>query len=166
METIIRRAKIEDLEVILEIVNDAILATTAIYDYDVRTLNDQISWFQEKQKQDFPVIVATDENDKVIGFGTYGTFRMKIGFKFTVEHSVYVKEGFSGKGIGKAILSELIFIAKTQKLHVMVGCIDAENTGSIEFHEKLGFKKAGILKESGYKFDRWLDLQFVQLILE
>ena len=166
METIIRRARIEDLEVILEIVNDAILATTAIYDYDVRTLNDQISWFQEKQKQDSPVIVATDENDKVIGFGTYGTFRMKIGFKFTVEHSVYVKEGFSGKGIGKAILSELISIAKTQKLHVMVGCIDAENNGSIKFHEKLGFKKVGILKESGYKFDRWLDLQFVQLILE
>ena len=166
METIIRSARIEDIETILEIVNDAILKTTAIYDYDVRTLNEQISWFQEKKKQDFPVIVATDENDKVLGFGTYGTFRMKIGFKFTVEHSVYVKEGHSGKGIGKAILSELISIAKTQKLHVMVGCIDAENTGSIEFHEKLGFKKAGILKESGYKFDKWLDLQFVQLILE
>ena len=166
METIIRNARIEDIETILEIVNDAILKTTAIYDYDVRTLNDQISWFQEKQKQNFPVIVATDENDKVLGFGTYGTFRMKIGFKFTVEHSLYVKEGHSGKGIGKAILLELIALAKAQKTHVIVGCIDAENTGSIEFHEKFGFKKAGILKESGYKFDRWLDLQFVQLILE
>jgi len=166
MEPIIRRARIEDIEAILEIVNDAILNSTAIYDYDVRTLNDQISWFQEKQEQDFPVIVATDENDKITGFGTYGTFRMKIGFKFTVEHSVYVKEGHSGKGIGKAILLELIALAKAQKLHVMVGCIDAENTGSIAFHEKFGFKKAGILKESGYKFDKWLDLQFVQLMLE
>ena len=166
METIIRSARIEDIETILEIVNDAILKTTAIYDYDVRTLNDQISWFQEKQKQNFPVIVATDENDKVLGFGTYGTFRMKIGFKFTVEHSLYVKEGHSGKGIGKAILLELIALAKAQKTHVIVGCIDTDNTESIEFHEKFGFKKAGILKESGYKFDRWLDLQFVQLILE
>ena len=165
MKSITRIARIEDLETILEIVNDAILNTTAIYDYDVRTLNEQISWFQEKQEQNFPVIVATDENDKVIGFGTYGTFRMKIGFKFTVEHSVYVKEGFAGKGIGKALLLELINIAKAQKLHVMVGCIDAKNTGSIEFHEKFGFKKAGILKESGYKFEQWLDLQFVQLIL-
>jgi len=165
MKTIIRRARIEDLETILEIVNNAILNTTAIYDYDVRTLNEQISWFQEKEKLDFPVIVATDENDKVQGFGTYGTFRMKIGYKFTVEHSVYVKEGFSGKGIGKAILLELIALAKAQKLHVMVGCIDAENTGSIEFHEKFGFKKAGVLKETGYKFGKWLDLQFVQLII-
>jgi L-amino acid N-acyltransferase YncA len=165
MKTIVRSARIEDLEAILAIVNDAILNTTAIYDYDVRTLNEQISWFQEKKEQNFPVIVATDENDNVVGFGTYGTFRMKIGFKFTVEHSVYVKEGFAGNGIGKAILLELINLAKAQKLHVMVGCIDAENTGSIEFHEKFGFKKAGILKESGYKFDKWLDLQFVQLII-
>lgn len=165
MKTIVRSARIEDVETILEIVNDAILNTTAIYDYDVRTLDDQILWFQEKQKQNFPVIVATDENYNVVGFGTYGTFRMKIGFQFTVEHSVYVKEGFAGKGIGKALLLELITLAKAQKLHVMVGCIDAENTGSIEFHEKFGFKKAGVLKESGYKFDKWLDLQFVQLIL-
>lgn len=165
MKTIVRSARIEDLETILEIVNDAILNTTAIYDYDVRTLDDQIFWFQEKQKQNFPVIVATDENDNVVGFGTYGTFRMKIGFQFTVEHSVYVKDGFAGKGIGKALLFELITLAKAQKLHVMVGCIDAENTGSIEFHEKFGFKKAGVLRESGYKFDKWLDLQFVQLIL-
>jgi len=165
MKIIVRSARIEDLETILEIVNDAILNTTAIYDYDVRTLDDQILWFQEKQKQNFPVIVATDENDNVVGFGTYGTFRMKVGFQFTVEHSVYVKEGFAGKGIGRALLLELITLAKAQKLHVMVGCIDAENTGSIEFHEKFGFKKTGVLKESGYKFDKWLDLQFVQLML-
>lgn len=165
MKLIIRKAQIEDLNTILEIVNDAILNTTAIYDYDIRTLSEQTLWFQEKQQSNFPVIVAIDESDKVIGFGTYGTFRMKIGFKFTVEHSVYVKDGFSGKGVGKALLLELIALAKAQKLHVMIGCIDAENTGSIEFHEKFGFKKAGLLKESGYKFDKWLDLQFVQLML-
>jgi len=166
MKTIIRPARIEDIETILEIVNDAILNTTAIYDYNVRTLNKQISWFQDKQSENFPVIVATDENDKVVGFGTYGTFRIKVGYKFTVEHSVYVKDGFSGKGIGKLLLNELIRLAKNQKLHVIVGCIDAENSGSIEFHEKLGFKKAGILKECAFKFDKWLDLQFMQLILE
>ena len=166
MKTIIRPARIEDIETILEIVNDAILNTTAIYDYNVRTLNEQISWFQEKQEQNFPAVVATDENDKVVGFGTYGTFRIKVGFKFTVEHSVYVKDGFSGKGVGKLLLNELITIAKKQKLHVMVGCIDAENCGSIEFHEKFGFKKAGILKECAFKFDKWLYLKFMQLILE
>lgn len=165
MKPIIRKARIDDLETILEIVNDAILNTTAIYDYDIRTLEEQTLWFQEKQQSNFPVIVATDKNDKVIGFGTYGTFRMKIGYQFTVEHSVYVKDGYSGAGIGKALLLELITLAKAQELHVMVGCIDAENTGSIEFHEKFGFKKAGLLKESGCKFNKWLDLQLVQLLL-
>lgn len=166
MEIHIRAAKIEDIEAILEVVNDAILNTTAIYDYDVRTLNDQIDWFTEKQEQGFPIIVAVDENDNVLGFGTYGSFRLKIGYKFTVEHSVYVKEGFSGKGIGRQILSELIEIAKKQKLHAIIGLIDTDNAGSIAFHEKLGFKKTGILREAGYKFERWLDVQLMQLILE
>ncbi|WP_447636802.1 N-acetyltransferase family protein [Flavobacterium microcysteis] len=166
MEIHIRAAKIEDIEAILEVVNDAILNTTAIYDYDVRTLNDQIDWFTEKQEQGFPIIVAVDENDNVLGFGTYGSFRLKIGYKFTVEHSVYVKEGFSGKGIGRQILSELILIARKQKLHTIIGLIDTDNAGSIAFHEKLGFEKTGILREAGYKFERWLDVQLMQLILQ
>ena len=166
MEIHIRTARIEDIEAILEVVNDAILNTTAIYDYDVRTLNDQTDWFKEKQVQDFPIVVAVDENDSVLGFGTYGSFRLKIGYKFTVEHSVYVKEGFAGKGIGRQILSELIEIAKKQKLHTIIGLIDTDNAGSIAFHEKLGFEKAGVLREAGYKFERWLDVQLMQLILK
>jgi L-amino acid N-acyltransferase YncA len=166
MEIHIRTARIEDTEAILEIVNDAILNTTAIYDYDVRTLNEQLDWFREKGQQNFPVIVATDENDKVLGFGTYGSFRLKTGYKFTVEHSVYVREGFSGKGIGKLILSELIEVAKKQKLHTIIGLIDTDNAGSIAFHEKFGFEKAGVLKEAGYKFEKWLDVQLMQLLLK
>ena len=166
MEIHIRTARIEDTEAILEIVNDAILNTTAIYDYDVRTLNEQLDWFREKGQQNFPVIVATDENDKVLGFGTYGSFRLKAGYKFTVEHSVYVREGFSGKGIGKLILSELIEVAKKQKLHTIIGLIDTDNAGSIVFHEKFGFEKAGVLKEAGYKFEKWLDVQLMQLLLK
>ncbi|THD32120.1 MAG: N-acetyltransferase family protein [Flavobacterium johnsoniae] len=166
MEIHIRTARIEDAEAILEIVNDAILNTTAIYDYDVRTLNEQLDWFREKGQQNFPVIVATDENDKVLGFGTYGSFRLKAGYKFTVEHSVYVREGFSGKGIGKLILSELIEVAKKQKLHTIIGLIDTDNAGSIAFHEKFGFEKAGVLKEAGYKFEKWLDVQLMQLLLK
>lgn len=166
METHIRPARIEDIEGILEIVNDAILNTTAIYDYDVRTLNEQIDWFKAKEAHNFPILVAVDENDSVLGFGTYGDFRVKIGYRFTVEHSVYVKEGLSGKGIGKQILSALIDTAKKQKLHAMIGLIDAENVGSIAFHEKFGFEKSGMLREVGYKFDKWLDVQLMQLILK
>ena len=166
MESRIRPARIEDIEGILEIVNDAILNTTAIYDYDVRTLNEQLTWFEEKQAHGFPILVAVDEKANVLGFGTYGDFRVKIGYKFTVEHSVYVKDGLSGKGIGKQILSELIDTAKTQKLHTMIGLIDAENVGSIAFHEKFGFEKSGVLREAGYKFEKWLDVQLMQLILK
>ena len=121
---------------------------------------------REKGQQNFPVIVATDENDKILGFGTYGSFRLKAGYKFTVEHSVYVREGFSGKGIGKLILSELIEVAKKQKLHTIIGLIDTDNAGSIAFHEKFGFEKAGVLKEAGYKFEKWLDVQLMQLLLK
>lgn len=166
MKSTIREARIEDLEAILAIVNEAILNTTAIYDYDVRTLNDQIDWFKEKEVHGFPILVAVDENETVLGFGTYGNFRVKIGYQFTVEHSVYVKEGLSGRGIGKQILSELIERAKKQKLHTMIGLIDAENTGSIVFHERFGFEKSGILREAGYKFGKWLDVQLMQLILK
>jgi phosphinothricin acetyltransferase len=96
----------------------------------------------------------------------YSEFRFREAYKFTVEHSVYVSENHIGKGIGKLLLSELIQLAKAQGLHTMIGVIDSENQGSIAFHEQFGFKTVGIIKESGYKFDRWLDSVFVQLLLK
>jgi L-amino acid N-acyltransferase YncA len=114
---------------------------------------------------DLPVIVAETENG-TIGYATYGTFRHKIGYRFTVEHSVYVAEEFLGKGVGKLLLAELIQLAKKQKYHTMIGVIDSENKGSIAFHKKYGFETVGVIKESGYKFDRWLSSVFMQLILE
>lgn len=165
METIIRPAKTEDLPSILEIVNHAILYTTAIYDYAARTLEEQQVWFEEKQASKFPVIVAEFDNE-VIGFGTYGTFRVKIGYRFTVEHSVYVNDKATGKGIGKLLLQRLIDLAKEQQHHSMIGVIDASNSGSIAFHKKFGFEEAGVLKEAGYKFDKWLDVSLMQLLLK
>jgi L-amino acid N-acyltransferase len=165
MNIIIRPATQEDMTSVLEIVNYEILHTTAIWDYDVRTLPQQIAILEEKNQKKFPFIVAIFEG-KVIGFGTYGTFRFKIGYQFTVEHSVYVNKDFHGKGAGKLLLSELIAMAKAQKLHTMIGVIDSENTSSITFHEKFGFKTVGFIKESGYKFDRWLNSVFMQLLLE
>lgn len=102
---------------------------------------------------------------KVIGFGYYSEFRFREAYKFTVEHSVYVHPNHHGKGIGKLLLTELIRLAKAQNLHTMIGVIDSENTGSIAFHEKMGFETVGVIKESGYKFDRWLSSVFMQLML-
>jgi len=164
MEINIVSATPHHLTGILQIVNDAILNTTAIYDYDARSYQDMETWLLDKLAAKWPVIVA-EQNGVVLGYGSYGTFRFKEGFKYTVEHSVYVAEGQTGKGIGNLLLTELIAIAKQQGYHTMIGCIDADNAGSIAFHEKFGFINAGILRESGYKFGRWLDLQFMQLLL-
>lgn len=161
----IRITKTEDIPEILEIINHEILHSTAIWDYEIRTLEQQTSILELKNEQHFPFIVAEKEN-KIVGLGTYGSFRFKVGDRFTVEHSVYVHKDFHGNGIGKLLLLELISLAKAQNLHTMIGVIDSENQSSITFHEKFGFKTVGIIKESGYKFGRWLDSVFMQLILE
>ena len=164
MQINIQKATLSDVNSILVIVNDAILNTTAIYDYDLRTLEEQTEWFLLKEKNNFPVFIA-EWNNEILGFGTYDTFRTKIGYRFTVEHSVYVKEGFAGKGIGKLLLEQLITTAKSENYHVMIGVIDTTNENSIRFHEKFGFESIGILKEVGFKFNRWLDVNLMQLKL-
>ena len=160
----IRPYQTEDTQAILEIINHNILYSTSLYDYSVRTIEQQKAILEEKIKKGFPVIVAEKEGE-ILGFGMYSEFRFREAYQFTVEHSVYVSENYLGKGIGKSLLSELIVLAKAQKLHTMIGVIDSENHNSIVFHEQFGFKIVGVIKESGYKFDRWLDSVFMQLIL-
>lgn len=164
MEINIRPYQIEDAPIILEIINYNILNATALYDYEPRTLENQLAILEEKLSKGFPVIVAT-EKETVVGFGYYSEFRFREAYKFTVEHSVYAHPNYIGKGIGKSILENLIVLAKAQKLHTMIGVIDAENQSSIEFHKKFGFEIAGTIKESGFKFDRWLHSVFMQKML-
>ena len=165
MEINIRPYQISDTNAILAIINHTIINSTALYDYHPRSLEQQIAIFEEKLSKNFPIIVATLQ-DEVIGFGYYSEFRLREAYKFTVEHSVYVATTHIGKGFGKAILQRLIAIAREQKIHTMVGVIDSENQSSVEFHERFGFKTVGIIKESGYKFDRWLHSIFMQLVLD
>jgi phosphinothricin acetyltransferase len=164
MKIKIRPYHTDDTHVILDIINYNILHSTALYDYKPRTLENQIVIFEEKRQKGFPIIVAVID-DEVVGFGYYSEFRFREAYKFTVEHSVYAHPNHHGKGIGKLILAELIELAKEQKLHTMIGVIDSENTSSIEFHKKFGFENAGFIKESGYKFDRWLHSVFMQKML-
>jgi L-amino acid N-acyltransferase YncA len=165
MNILLRPALAKDLDKILEIVNYSILNTTANYSYEVQNIEEQTKWFLNKQEKNLPVIVA-EVDGNVVGYGSYGPFREKIGYKFTVEHSVYVIDNFIGKGVGSTILKELIVLAKQQNYHVMIGAIDASNSSSIAFHEKFGFVATGTLREVGYKFEHWLDLVFMQLLLE
>ena len=130
----------------------------------MRTLEQQ-AIFEEKLAKEFPVTVATID-DRAIGFGYYSEFRFREAYKLTVEHSVYVMPNEEGKGIGKAILQYLIDLAKNQNLHTMIAVIDFENQSSVAFHEQFGFTTVGIIKESGYRFDRWLQSVIMQLILK
>ncbi|CAG4994305.1 L-methionine sulfoximine/L-methionine sulfone acetyltransferase [Dyadobacter sp. CECT 9275] len=165
MDLRIRNATKKDLPAILEIVNQTILTSTAIYDYEIRTLEEQTEWFERVTDNGMPIIVA-DQDGEVLGYGSYNTFRPKIGYQFTVEHSIYLDEKSRGMGVGGKLLGSLIQRAREQGLHTMIGGIDAANRGSIEFHKKYGFVEKGYLKEVAYKFDQWLDLVFMQLILE
>jgi len=165
MEIKIRPYEPQDAETIVAILNYYIANSTALYDYELRTLEQQQAIFKEKLAKGFPIIVATID-DRAIGFGYYSEFRFREAYKFTVEHSLYVMPNEKGKGIGKAILQYLIDLAKKQKLHTMIAVIDYENQSSVAFHEQFGFTTVGIIKESGYKFERWLHSVIMQLMLK
>jgi len=165
MEIYLRPYIESDAQTILEIINYNIINSTSLYDYNPRTLEQQKYILQDKITKGYPVIVAI-LNNEVVGFGSYSEFRFREAYKYTVEHSIYVSNNFQGIRIGHLLIEELIKIAKNQKLHTMIGVIDAENQVSVKFHEKYGFKNVGVIKESGYKFDRWLDSVFMQLILK
>lgn len=150
---------------ILAIMNDAIVHSTALYEYHPLPPERMETWFRAKADAGFPVLGMESDSGELLGFATYGTFRARPAYKYSVEHSVYVTTGHQGRGVGTALMRELIASAVAQDLHLMIGGIDAENAGSIAFHRKLGFEHAGTIRQAGYKFGRWLDLAFYQLIL-
>ena len=155
----------EHLEAIRAIFNDAIVNTTALYDYEPRSVEVMQAWFAVKEEKKLPVIGVLDDDGTLMGFGSYGPFRPHAAYQFSIEHSIYVDARFRGRGLGRQILQRLIEKAREQRYHMMIGVIDADNTTSIALHEKMGFAHCGHIKEAGFKFGRWLDLELMQLIL-
>ncbi|HEY3291381.1 MAG TPA: GNAT family N-acetyltransferase [Anaerolineae bacterium] len=165
MTTDIRLATEADLPAILSIYNDAILNTTAVYDYTAHTLEMRQAWFAAKQRDGFPVYVA-EVDGEVCGFSSFGPFRAWAAYKYSVEHSVYVAQHRRNYGVGRALILAVIDAARAMDRHVILAGIDSENEVSIRLHRKLGFVEAGTMKQVGYKFGHWLDLVFMQLILD
>jgi len=150
---------------ILDILNDAIVTSAALYDYKPRAPETMVGWFKSKQDAGFPVLGAVDEDGSLLGFASYGAFRAWPAYKYSVEHSVYVHKDQRGRGIGLTLLQNLIQVAAQQQYHTLIGGIDVTNSASIALHLKLGFTHAGTIKHAGFKFGRWLDLSFYQLLL-
>ena len=157
----IRPATSADLPGILDITNDVIATSTAIYFDDPLTLDNRREWYEARQKLGYPVMVA-EEGGVVAGFSSFGDFRPWPGYRFTVEHSLLVRDGYRGKRIGEALVKALWPVAAKLGKHMIIAGVDAENDGSIRFHERLGFEKTAHLKEVGFKFGRRLDLVLLQ----
>lgn len=151
---------------ILAIFNEAIVNSTALYDYQPRPLESMKAWFDTKQQGNFPVIGLEDSQGQLLAFGSYGTFRAWPAYKYTAEHSVYVHHDHRGRGLGLEVMRALIESARQRDLHALVGGIDATNTASIALHQRLGFRHVGTLPQVGFKLGRWLDLALYQLLLE
>jgi phosphinothricin acetyltransferase len=163
----IRPATHADLQGILDIYNDAVLHTTASYDYEPRTLEQRREWFEERQRENYPVFVAADEagEGRVIGWSALNPFHARVGYRFTAENSVYVAANQRGKGVGRALLGPLLEAGKARGLHAVIAAIDADNEASIRLHAEFGFEKVGHFKQIGFKFGRWLDVVYMEKLL-
>ena len=160
----IRDAAEPDLPGLLQIYNEVIAASTAVFSEEPVTLEDRLQWWRARVAQGYPVLVAADSSG-VAGFATFGDFRTWPGYRYTVEHSVHVRPDLRGRGIGTQLVQELLARAQASGKHVMVAGIDTANTGSIRLHERLGFERTGQMREVGFKFGRWLDLTLLQKVL-
>ena len=161
----IRPATRADLPGILEIYNDAVLTTTATYDYEPRTLEHRTQWFEDHQRDGYPVFVAVDDAGRVVGWSALNPFHARIGYRFTSENSVYVAADMRGKGVGKLLLPPLIEGAKARGLHAIIAVIDADNEASVRLHAAFGFEKVGHFKQTGFKFNRWLDVVYMERLV-
>lgn len=161
----LRTANESDLPGILAIYNHAVRHTTAIWNETEVDLENRRAWLQLRQSKNFPVLVAVEENN-ILGYASYGEWRAFDGYRHTVEHSIYIHEQAQGRGLGRQLMQALIEHARTQNIHVMIAGIDASNQASIRLHESLGFKHAGLFREVGIKFGKWLDLCCMQLMLD
>jgi phosphinothricin acetyltransferase len=165
MSNLIRDALPADLPGILAIYNDAVLNTTAIWNEQPVDLANRQAWFDARQTQGYPILVAIDEAGEVVGYSSFGDWRPFEGFRHTVEHSVYVRADQRGKGLGPKLMKALIDRARLCDKHMMVAAIESGNEASIGLHERLGFITTGQMPQVGTKFGRWLDLTFMQLDL-
>jgi L-amino acid N-acyltransferase len=164
----IRQATALDVAAITGLYNALIPTTTIAWTEKLQTVEERRIWIDHQQSTGFPVLVAIHDN-QFAGFCSYGHFRgagVWPGYSRTAEHTIHIDRLHWGRGVGRALMTQLINHAQLNKMHVLIGAVDSVNTASIEFHTRLGFTEVGRLPEVGHKFGRWLDLVLMQKILD
>lgn len=162
---IIRDAVEADIPVITDIFNSVIDSSNSVYREERVPQSERLDWFHDKTSQGYPVIVV-EIDGQVVGYGGFGSFRAAQGYRLTVEHTIHVAEAYRKRGIGRAILTELIKLAKDGGYHVMIGAIDSENIGSIKLHEKFGFTECARITDAALKHGNYLTLVLMEKILD
>jgi len=162
MQMKIRPATLDDLPGILEIYNEAVLNTTATYDYEPRTWEHRRTWFEDHAKSNYPVFVAEDPAGRVVGWSSLNRYHDRMGYRFTTENSVYVAADQRGRGIGKLLMPPLIESAQARGFRAILAAIDAENPASLRLHAAFGFERVGHFRQVGFKFGRWLDVVYME----
>ena len=162
---LVRDAQDDDLPAILAIHNDAVLNSTAIWSVHPADLANRAAVLAERRARGYAFLVASDRGE-VLGYATFGDFRPHDGYHRTVEHSIYVVEAHRRRGVARALFPPLLDAARALGKHAMVGGVDATNAGSVALHERFGFRAVGLLPQVGFKFGRYLDLLFMQKMLD
>jgi L-amino acid N-acyltransferase len=158
---LIRDAVEADMEQITAIYNEVLRTSTAIYNDRPATVEERTSWWRSRLAEGYPVLAAADGTE-IDGFAAFGAFRAWPGYRFTVEGTVHIRAASRGRGVGTELLKAILARARTLGKHIMIAGVDSENAASLRFLERFGFERAGCLREVGYKFDRYLDLVFMQ----
>lgn len=162
---VIRPATRADVPAILDINNEAVLNSTASYDYEPSTLEARLAWYDAHVQNRYPVFVAEDGAGRVVGWSSLSEFRSRVGYRFTAENSVYVAADCRGRGIGRLLVPPLIAAGRQLGLHAIIAAVDADNAVSIHLHESFGFERVALLRQVGFKFGRWLDVVYLERLL-
>ena len=159
----IRSATRADVEAIRAILNYYIEHSTVIFILKPHTLEERLAWF-DAHSQEHPVTVV-EVDGAVVGWGALSPFRPQAAYARTAELSMYLHHDFLGRGLGRAILDDLLVRARAAGHHVLLGVCCSDAISSIGLLESFGFTRVGHFREVGRKFDRWLDVVFLELVL-
>jgi L-amino acid N-acyltransferase len=163
-EPTVRLATEVDVSAIADIYNHEVLHGTATFDTERKTLDDCLAWFRETKKPPHCVVVA-DDGGAVVGWGCLHPYHTRPAYRFTTEDSVYIHQDRRGGGIGKLILADLIERARDGGFHTVLAGMSEGNEASVRLHARFGFELIGVQREVGYKFERWLDVSWMQKTL-